>query len=211
MSIAQRFIAGKWLKRAKSRRDEWNGRDQSSQRDLEDYLVSSPAMNRWAIYGCPHCGRKPKKHPMANSFVSQLMHCVFSTKERRPLITPDLYERLIPYIGGIARANKIKLVAAGGVWDHIHLLLSLPKTMDIAKAMQLIKGGSSKWIHDTFLELQSFEWQKGYGAFSISVSEKARTVAYINDQAEHHKHRDFKTEFVMFLDKNGRIRSEICL
>jgi hypothetical protein len=66
--------------------------------------------------------------------------------------------------------------------------------------MQLIKGGSSKWIHDAFPEYHSFEWQEGYGAFSISISEKSRTVRYIDNQAEHHKKVNFKTEFISFLD-----------
>ncbi len=105
-------------------------------------------------------------------------------------------------MGGIARENKMKLISAGGVEDHVHLLLSMPKTVDISKAMQLIKGGSSKWVHDTFSEHRMFEWQEGYGAFSIGVNDKERTIDYINRQAEHHKRRDFKTEFLIFLDKN---------
>jgi putative transposase len=128
------------------------------------------------------------------------MHCVFSTKERRPMITPALMMRLIPYIGGIARENKMKLIHGGGVDDHIHLLLSIAKTMAISKAMQLIKGGSSKWIHDTFPEHRLFEWQEGYGAFSISISEKTGTMRYIDNQAAHHRKIDFKTEFISFLD-----------
>ncbi|MBK9215480.1 MAG: IS200/IS605 family transposase [Chloracidobacterium sp.] len=137
---------------------------------------------------------------MAHSLVSQLMHCVFSTKERRPMITPELLARLIPYIGGIARENGFRLIHGGGVDDHIHLLISLAKTMAISKAMQLIKGGSSKWIHDTFPEHRLFAWQEGYGAFSISISEKERTIKYIDRQAEHHKKVDFTTEFIVFLD-----------
>ena len=66
--------------------------------------------------------------------------------------------------------------------------------------MQLIKGGSSKWVHDEFPEHRLFEWQEGYGAFSIGIGEVDRTVRYINNQAEHHKKKDFKTEFVSFLD-----------
>jgi REP element-mobilizing transposase RayT len=116
------------------------------------------------------------------------------------MITPELMIRLVPYIGGIARENKMKLIYGGGVDDHIHLLLSIAKTMAISKAMQLIKGGSSKWIHDTFPEHRLFEWQEGYGAFSISISEKPRTIRYIEKQAEHHKKIDFKTEFISFLD-----------
>ena len=89
---------------------------------------------------------------MPHSYVSNLMHCVFSTKERLPLITSELEARLWPYIGGIARENRMKAIAIGGAADHLHALLSLPSTISFAKAVQLIKGGSSKWIHDTFHE-----------------------------------------------------------
>ena len=140
---------------------------------------------------------------MSHSFISQLLHCVFSTKERRPMITPELQPRLFPYIGGIARENKIKLLAAGGVDDHVHLLISMPSTISISKAMQLIKGGSSKWIHETFTDHRLFEWQEGYGAFSIGIGDIERTTNYINNQAEHHDKMDFKTEFRAFLKKHG--------
>jgi len=140
---------------------------------------------------------------MPHTFVNSLHHCVFSTKERRPLITSKLQPRLFQYIGGIARENKIKLLAAGGVDDHIHLLISMPPTINISKAMQLIKGGSSKWLHETFPEHRLFEWQQGYGAFSIGVGDVERTINYINNQGEHHRKMDFKTEFRAFLKKHG--------
>ncbi len=139
---------------------------------------------------------------MSHSFISQLMHCVFSTKERRPMITPELQTRLFQYIGGIVRENKMKLLAAGGVEDHVHLLISMPSTIAVSKAMQLVKGGSSKWIHETFSEHRLFQWQEGYGAFSIGISDVERTVKYINTQAEHHAKMDFKTEFLAFLKKH---------
>ena len=129
---------------------------------------------------------------MSHSFISQLLHCVFSTKERRSMITPELQPRLFQYMGGIARENKIKLLAAGGVDDHVHLLISMPSTISISKAMQLIKGGSSKWIHETFAEHRLFEWQEGYGAFSIGVGDIERTTNYINNQAEHHEKDGFQ-------------------
>ena len=116
---------------------------------------------------------------MAHSFTSSLFHCVFSTKERRPFITPDLQARLWPYMGGIARDNGMKALVVGGVEDHAHLLLSLPSTMAISKAIQLIKGGSSKWIHDEFPTHKDFAWQEGYGAFSIGVSQRYPTIVYI--------------------------------
>jgi REP element-mobilizing transposase RayT len=139
---------------------------------------------------------------MAHTYTSQLLHCVFSTKERRSYITPDLQERLWPYLGGIARENRMKALAIGGVTDHVHLLLSLPSTLSISKAMQLIKGGSSKWVHDIFPQHQHFGWQEGYGAFSIGISDVARTVHYIETQAKHHQKYDFKAEFVGFLNKH---------
>jgi REP element-mobilizing transposase RayT len=92
------------------------------------------------------------------SYVSSYFHCVFSTKERRPFITPKLRERLWPFLGGIARQNKMKAIEIGGVEDHVHILLSLPATTPISKALQLIKGGSSKWIHETFPECRQFAW-----------------------------------------------------
>ena len=103
-------------------------------------------------------------------------------------------------MGGIARENNFRLLHAGGVDDHVHLLLSLSKVLSISKAIQLIKGGSSKWVHDTFPEHRFFEWQEGCGAFSISVSEKQRTIRYIDNQPDHHKKVDFKMEYLSFLD-----------
>ena len=105
-----------------------------------------------------------------HSFISSLHHCVFATKERETWLTAEIRERLWPYLGGIARANGMKALAIGGVADHVHVLLSLPATMSISKAMQLLKGNSSKWIHETFPALRPFAWQEGYGAFSIGIS-----------------------------------------
>ena len=95
---------------------------------------------------------------MPHSYTSCLMHCVFSTKERHRTMSPQFQERLWPYVGGIARKNGIKALEVGGVEDHVHLLLSLPATMGMAKAMQLLKGGSSKWVHDNFPRLRAFAW-----------------------------------------------------
>src|SRR5436309_13022080 len=105
----------------------------------------------------PRSGRL-KGVPMPHSYVSNLMHCVFSTKERFPFMTPELESRLWPYLGGIAREHGMKAIAIGGTADHTHVLLSLPSIMSFAKADQLIKGGSSKWIHDTFTRYGKFDW-----------------------------------------------------
>jgi putative transposase len=138
-----------------------------------------------------------------HSFSSCLMHCVFATKERRPLIVPALQSRLWPYLGGIARENGMKALEVGGVSDHVHILLSLPTTLAISKAAQLLKGNSSKWIHETFPEHRHFAWQEGYGAFSIGVSGVEDTVAYIRRQEEHHRKHSFLEEVEVFLKKHG--------
>jgi REP element-mobilizing transposase RayT len=136
------------------------------------------------------------------SYVSSYFHCVFSTKDRRPFITPALRDRLWPFLGGIARQNKMKAIEVGGVADHIHILLSLPSTMAVAKALQLIKGGSSKWIHETFPDQRAFAWQEEYGAFSVSVSQLDKTISYIRDQEIHHRKLTFQEEFLALLKKH---------
>lgn len=136
------------------------------------------------------------------SYVSSYYHCVFSTKERRPLIGPQLRERLWPFLGGIARQNKMKAIEIGGVEDHVHILLSLPSTMTVAKALQLVKGGSSKWLHETFPEQHRFAWQEEYGAFSVSVSQLDKTIAYIKGQAERHRKLTFQEEFLALLERH---------
>lgn len=130
------------------------------------------------------------------------MHCVWATKERQPLITTDLQQRLWPYLGGIARENKMKALVIGGVEDHMHVLLSLPSTLSVAKSIQLLKGNSSKWIHETFPQHADFEWQEGYGAFSIGVSGIDDTTKYIQGQAEHHRKTTFREEIEVFLKKH---------
>ena len=139
---------------------------------------------------------------MSHSYVSNLMHCTFSTKDRYPIIDSHLESDLWPYIGGIARLNQMKALSIGGTFDHLHALLSLPSTMSFAKAVQLIKGGSSKWVHDRFPKYSKFEWQEGYGAFSVSASQVKRTLAYIENQKEHHRKRTFQEEFIKLLDRH---------
>ena len=140
---------------------------------------------------------------MSHAYVSNLMHCTFSTKNRVPIIDFELEDRLWPYLGGIARENRMKALAIGGTADHLHALLSLPGMTSFAKAVQLIKGGSSKWVHDTFPKHRTFEWQEGYGAFSVSMSQKDKTIAYIENQKEHHRKKTFQEEFRELLDKHG--------
>ena len=136
---------------------------------------------------------------MGNSFISCNVHYVFSTKNHHRWLTPDIRNRLLPYFGGICKEHGCKLIKGGGIEDHIHLLVSLSPTITISKAIQYLKGGSSRWIHETFKEMKDFAWQEGYGAFTISRSQLDQTIQYISNQEEHHKIKSFKGEFVDFL------------
>ena len=95
-----------------------------------------------------------------------------------------------------------KIAAVGGVEDHLHLLVLLPGPLSVSTAIQLIKGGSSKWIHDEFPQRRSFAWQEGYGAFGVGISQMDQTVSYINSQKKHHRKKTFEEEFISFLKKH---------
>jgi putative transposase len=140
---------------------------------------------------------------MANTLSCLNIHCVFSTKERVGVLDPDIRERLWPYMGGIAKQNGMIPKCIGGVSDHVHLLVTLPTRLAVAKAVQLIKAGSSAWIHQTFPNLRNFAWQQGYGAFSVGISQVQETVHYIEQQLEHHRTRTFQEEYLAFLKKHG--------
>jgi len=140
---------------------------------------------------------------MTHSLTSSLFHVVFSTKDRKNLISANLKPRLWSYLKGIAETNAFEALAVGGTQNHVHVLLRLPPTMAIAKAAQLLKGGSSKWIHDTFPTHHAFAWQKGYGAFSIGVTGMTQTVAYIENQAVHHRARSFEDEYLEFVRRHA--------
>lgn len=138
---------------------------------------------------------------MSHTYCCSLFHCVFSTKDRHKSISPDIQPGLGEYIGGIARKHGMKALVVGGMEDHVHILLSLPSSLPVAQAMREIKSASSRWMHET-CNLKNFEWQEGYGAFSIGSSQIGPTLAYIGRQREHHRKRDFQGEFIAFLKKH---------
>ena len=138
---------------------------------------------------------------MSHTYCSALFHCVFSTKERRKTIAPEIQPRLWAYMGGVAREHGFTALAVGGTDDHVHILLSLPSSVPVAKAMREIKSASSLWMNQTGVR-DKFEWQEGYGAFSIGWTQVPATIAYIARQAEHHQRRDFQAEFLAFLKKH---------
>lgn len=137
---------------------------------------------------------------MSHTYISDLVHCVFSTKNRRNIIPPQTQPDLWAFLGGIARKNGFKALIVGGTENHVHVLLSLSSEIPLAKAMQLMKGASSRWMNES--HTKGFAWQEGYGAFTVGISQKAHTIQYIRGQAEHHRKRSFDEEFVAFLKKH---------
>ena len=140
---------------------------------------------------------------MANTYTRLLYHCIWSTKDRTSLIRQELEKRIWSYLAGIAKRNKIHPIRIGGIENHIHALIDLPKTLTISEAMKLLKGGSSAWINDEKLIPLRFGWQDGYGAFTISPSSVPATVEYIANQREHHRHQTFEEEYRAFLKRHG--------
>ena len=139
---------------------------------------------------------------MPDSFVANRVHVIFSTKNRQNLIPEEMQQRLWQFMAGIARQNGMQPIEIGGFNNHAHVFIGLPQIMALAKGVQLIKAGSSKWCNRN-LKGPRFEWQAGYSAFSVSASQVAATVTYIRNQREHHRRKDFAAEWRDFLLKNG--------
>ena len=139
---------------------------------------------------------------MPQSFTCLHYHIVFSTKNRQPTILEDFRDRLYEYIGGILDKNDSRLIAAGGMHDHMHVLASINKELSISAALRLIKSNSSKWVHETFTEHHEFAWQAGYGAFAVSFSKLDTVKEYIANQERHHRKVTFKQEFKTLLMKH---------
>lgn len=138
---------------------------------------------------------------MPQSICKMLAHIVFSTKNRAELIHPEIETGLFGYIHGIIENNKANLIIANGTSDHIHLLVSLPKKIDISDLIGDIKRDSSVWIKNQDSQFSNFYWQRGYGAFSVGQTEVEIVKKYIANQKSHHKKRDFKAEYRGFLNK----------
>ena len=136
---------------------------------------------------------------MPSSYVSAHYHLIFSTKHREPTLAPAVAPRVYDYLGGITRGLGGVLLAAGGMPDHVHLLVGLGATRALSDILRDLKANSSKWVHETFPELAGFGWQTGYGAFVVSYSLLDAVKGYIARQEEHHRTRTFQEEFVLFL------------
>ncbi|MGB6546367.1 MAG: transposase [Candidatus Acidiferrales bacterium] len=136
---------------------------------------------------------------MPHSYSQNHLHAVFSTKDRRNLISKDLQPKLWSYLAGVGTNCGIPVIAVGGVANHAHVLIQLPADMPLAKAILLLKSNSSKWMkaHDKY-----FAWQEGYSAFSVSVSNLAAVIKYILTQEAHHRKISFEDEYLALLKKH---------
>ena len=138
---------------------------------------------------------------MPQSLSNVLVHLIFSTKNREPIVPHDLLAPLHAYVAGIFDNLRCNSLRTGGVADHIHALFSLSRTVSIADVVEEVKKGSSKWVKQQ--GVPSFAWQAGYAAFSISESQKPAVLRYIEQQVEHHKKESFQEEVRTFLMRHG--------
>ena len=141
--------------------------------------------------------------PMPQSLASLLAHLVFSTKNRERWLPDELRDQLHAYIGGILASHGGILLKAGSVEDHIHLLVSHPRTMSPADLVKTIKIATSKWLKDRDRSFAGFQWQAGYGIFSISPGHRPALERYLANQAEHHRGTDFQEEYRRLLSRYG--------
>ena len=139
---------------------------------------------------------------MPSTHLSLYYHLVFSTKGRLPWIKESWEERLHSYLGGIIRNLGGVAEEIGSTDDHLHILASLRATHCLADVMREIKANSSGWIHRTF-RYRRFNWQDGYGAFTVSHSDVHTIKRYIRGQREHHRKRTFMEEYLDLLKQNG--------
>jgi REP element-mobilizing transposase RayT len=139
---------------------------------------------------------------MANTFFSIHYHIVFSTKARQRFLRGETRQRVLAYLGGITKENDARSICIGGTEDYVHLLVEIPPKHAVSKLVQQIKGGSSKWIHDTFGDLRAFAWQDGYSVFAVSKSGVREVIHYVENQEEHHRQRTFGEELRLLLERH---------
>ena len=138
---------------------------------------------------------------MAQSLSRILLHLIFSTKNREPLIYKSVQSDLHAYIAGVCRKLNSEAYRVGGTEDHIHIACSLPRSLTVSKLLEEIKRSSSLWIKTQNPLFNKFSWQAGYGAFSLGQSQLGTLIAYIDNQSEHHRARSFKEELIDFFQK----------
>jgi REP element-mobilizing transposase RayT len=140
---------------------------------------------------------------MPSTYSNLLYHIIFSTKQREPLITSALRGELYLYVAGILRGQDGLPLEIGGMPDHLHLVIRIRPDVSVSDIVRLIKANSSKWANERPNAPGRFAWQRGYGAFTVSVSQLESVRQYVRNQEEHHRTRTFQEEFVEFLKRHG--------
>jgi putative transposase len=140
---------------------------------------------------------------MPQSLALVIVHVIFSTKDRQPILGPDVRPAAHAYLAEVARNLDCECYEVGGVNDHVHLAIRLSRTVTIADLIKELKTASSAWIKKRSPELRRFAWQRGYGCFSVGPADVNALREYIRDQERHHEKRSFQDEFRMFLKKYG--------
>lgn len=138
---------------------------------------------------------------MPQSLARVYVHLVFSTKHRRAFIDEALQPSLFAYLGGVCQALECHPLRVGGHVDHVHILCTLSRKMALMDLLEEIKKRSSKWAKTQGPAYADFYWQDGYGAFSVSASSVNNVVRYIENQAEHHRKKNYRDEFIGLLEK----------
>lgn len=137
---------------------------------------------------------------MSHAYAQNTIHLVFSTKDRRKLVSKEFQPRLWAYTAGICKNEGIFVHAVGGTNDHAHLLVRIPPSLSLAKAVATIKSNSSRWANE---QGEKLAWQQGYAVFSVSSSNVPSVMRYIQNQESHHKRMTFDAEFIALLKKHG--------
>ena len=138
---------------------------------------------------------------MGQSLVKNYLHIVFCTKYRAPIIHPPYELELHAYLGGICNNLECHTLKVGGYTDHVHILCMLSKKIALMKLLEEVKSHSSKWMKTKDFSLKNFYWQDGYGAFSVNPAQVDKVIAYIENQHEHHRKKDFQNEYRSYLKK----------
>ncbi len=136
---------------------------------------------------------------MPQSLSRVLVHLIFSTKNRERALTPEICEELHPYLAAVLSEDGCPSLQVGGIEDHVHLLFGLSRTRTVAQVVETVKTSSSKWIKTKGSDFAEFHWRSGYGAFSVSQSNAAAVIQYIQKQEEHHRKATFQEEYRRFL------------
>ena len=140
---------------------------------------------------------------MPQSFALIIVHVVFSTKDRTPILNAPIRTTLHAYLATVARNAGCECFRVGGVADHVHLAVCLSRITTTAKLVEELKTSSSKWLKTQSTALAAFAWQRGYAAFSVGPSDRAALRDYIDTQEKHHHKQTFEDELRAFLAKYG--------